>query len=370
MNSNTEHDSDLFNLNSQFSSSKSTHEFVYFSALQNTINNFNKLLYQITPEKVNLPASLPTINYKPVTDLIQHKTSTLASLDVVQLHNKLYKENVSLSSINLIEDSTFIEILLTDLLENQKQKDIIDMEVELVAKIVSLENDEYEFKDTKDTLVYTMDTIHSLTAASKFDLSAFKKILTCPVACHLLLNWIDNILDDITSFDRYIDMKESPPLLDLLFDIAAENPLQVEGVFVILKKKCLKEYSSQVSPLQVLVFKKTFLDYICNLLKLGYAEPIFNFISDLPNKSDDFLKVFFVKKVLSMLTKPYEIKIIKDLLNLLEQVNLEIYQAELREKEVKENFVEFFKICIDSTTELEEDFLFTARNLAKVFNNL
>jgi hypothetical protein len=92
-------------------------------------------------------------------------------------------------------------------------------------------------------------------------------------------------------------MKESPPLLDLLQEIAITNPLQIPSIFEVFWHHMLRPFTMPpLSPLQQVVYRKVFMDKMGVLIKLGYVAPIFESVKN-KKEIDDFLKLHFVKMV-------------------------------------------------------------------------
>ena len=112
----------------------------------------------------------------------------------------------------------------------------------------------------------------------------------------MTIEWIHTQLHVLTSFDRYIDMKESPPLLDILVEIACAQPLQQPHVFRVLAACVEQEWedSDDVTPLQMEGWKRVFVDFVTVLLKLGLATAgVFDFFA----RMQEYLRVHFVSRV-------------------------------------------------------------------------
>ncbi|KAH6579379.1 hypothetical protein BASA61_010286 [Batrachochytrium salamandrivorans] len=110
-----------------------------------------------------------------------------------------------------------------------------------------------------------------------------------PILSMGLLHWIKERLFD-PDFYEWISftLGDSPPVFHILDEMAIRNPEQRPHVFATWKMLFEKEYP-KVTPLVAIQFRERFLDHFILLIKTGYVEPVFSYLSSNTDKIDDSL---------------------------------------------------------------------------------
>jgi hypothetical protein len=221
-----------------------------------------------------------------------------------------------------------IHALVIDLLTTARTSALRDKEISLLALATRC--------DAAD-IKYSLDLIKDLSPISNYTPEPFLKILSSPICTYLVTEWITIQFQTTTSFDRYylstvliqdryIENSENPVLLDILVEIAIAQPLQMECIFKVLVGVVERDFGGvvdameDVSPLQVEQWKRVFCDFMVVLVKLGFTWPVLDFISNVP---EEYLKVHFVKAILTVVEAPYENRFIVKVLGMLEGITLE-----------------------------------------------
>ena len=67
----------------------------------------------------------------------------------------------------------------------------------------------------------TVELLKGLAPSSNFktEFYNFMDFIDSPVCCIMITSWTAKMLEDLGSYDRYLDMGESPPLFDLLGEV-------------------------------------------------------------------------------------------------------------------------------------------------------
>ncbi|KAL3902157.1 MAG: hypothetical protein SGCHY_000008 [Lobulomycetales sp.] len=283
--------------------------------------------------------------------------SLLLAIDIVRIHKARLNDP-------LLHHHLVIRALVSDLVStaSTRSASVTEKLVDLLAHATNC--------DKKD-ITFSLALIKDLSPISNYDIFPFTKVLHSPACTLILMDWIAIQLKDTTSFDRYIDMEESPVLLDILIEIAIAQPLQVPDVFNLLSSMISREYSTStddgsVTPLLIESWKRVFSDFCLILVKLGYhTKPIFAFFLDV----DEYLKVHFVKSVLEILEPDqYPLMVVEWVLDMLQGIPLENF-IELREtEEAKEAFKSFLDFVLGPFSEIEKGLYARAEELKRSLN--
>ncbi|KAI9355102.1 TH1 protein-domain-containing protein [Zopfochytrium polystomum] len=282
--------------------------------VQRIITELDELLGQT-------PSSQPFIEAlrysgKPTTDLVNAvmkiSNGEVQSSDVMQLKSiyAAYKP----PSAEYIRVPSFFDALLKDIFKTAGAPNLMDEKIWLLSyasAVKELPNGEVDTADVEPTAMALKSLkllLKDLTPSSdmKEVLLQLLELSKTPLCCTAELNWIRSIFTDPAFYesDTLTGGIETPPLFDLLDEIAIQFPLQRAFILEIYAENLERGYDT-VSPLVALEIKKRYFNQLQTLIKLRFGIQVFNFVIRSAASFDQSLLLHFMKQFIHISEAPY-----------------------------------------------------------------
>ncbi|KAJ3085813.1 Negative elongation factor C/D, partial [Quaeritorhiza haematococci] len=291
----------------------------------------------------------------PSPDLIQWITSIQnskkpAAGDVIK------KVTWNLSAVMPIK-----EVMLADLFGPNKTTSHFDEKIWLVAYAASVQEypggelDRSQFPLTIKALKDLHANLSRLTGATDLrdEFLLLLEAVKTPVTSVALMNWVSGLLSDPGFYETNLAMGETPPVFDLLDEMAIRRPLQRPQIFRVFVQNFERPYET-MTPLQANEVRKKFLDRMIFMMKVGYVIPVTRYILKHGAEVDDSLTVYFLKTLLSMIEPPYPTELVGDLIKIIDRISsVDLIRSTSTDTSYKiiSNFLES---CADPLNELTD----------------
>ncbi|RKP37222.1 TH1 protein [Dimargaris cristalligena] len=138
-----------------------------------------------------------------------------------------------------------------------------------------------------------------------------------PILAAAVIIWLRHVLqdDNYHYYETYFRLTEAPLPHLLLEEIAHRHPGLQDRIFSAYQESFTARISTIGAELMT-ALQKSVLDRMLNLMAMGYALPVLNYVKRLQEKIDESLTVHFVRKVLDMIAVPYSKRVISILLEI------------------------------------------------------
>ncbi|TPX48559.1 hypothetical protein SeLEV6574_g01986 [Synchytrium endobioticum] len=134
-------------------------------------------------------------------------------------------------------------------------------------------------------------------------LTLLKLGLEHPVICMIVIHQAVKKLQllEYLNIKHDTDLGRTPPVFDLLDEIATQRPLARPVIFRYYARELERKISGDITLLDEIEFKKKFLDRILYLLRIGYTQPVIDYMQSTVNHRDESLTLYFIVKFLDLL---------------------------------------------------------------------
>lgn len=169
--------------------------------------------------------------------------------------------------------------------------------------------------------------------------STVLQYIDIPIASIAVTLWIRYILHETAFYETYFRSTEIPIPHLLLEEIAYRHPLQHQIIFDVF----VKSFETNITTLNVqtmMIIRRTVLDRMIYMMKIGYVLPILRYIASNASKIDESLTGHFCEKVLEIFSPPYPHKYIAHFLAILNHLSTDLIQS-LYSKDHLSEFLDF-----------------------------
>ena len=240
---------------------------------------------------------------------------------------KLYQvthDDSATPTVTLLRDPIFLELLIKSLFSKSPKinTDHKEKYIYLLAYAVSVyedwefskENSSYrrmgfdteELSSTRNAIEKTNEILWNKGSGRELvlEIETIFECLQFPVVAFGVTNWVEEIVQDDSFYDRTTDPTPVPLLL--LDEITTLHPLQHEHVFSLLKKLFLHSFAS-LSTHARLELEKAIADRMIQLVCNDFVIPVIKFLADcVKNRSSDTSVIrYFLFQLFDLIGAPF-----------------------------------------------------------------